>query len=73
MLKATALVWIVWNHVVERLFGFPLAGNPAADWPPLADRIAQLAPLTGQGWLDIPLESGALDRLGRRPGRAGSS
>jgi len=55
VLKATALVWIVWNHVVERLFGFPLAGNPAADWPPLADRIAQLAPLRGQGWLDIPL------------------
>ena len=55
VLKATALVWIVWNHVVERVFGFPLAGNPAADWPPLADRIAQLAPLTGQGWLDIPL------------------
>jgi peptidoglycan/LPS O-acetylase OafA/YrhL/lysophospholipase L1-like esterase len=55
VLKAAALVWIVWNHVVERVFGLPLAGNPAADWPPLADRIAQLVPLTGHGWLDIPL------------------
>jgi peptidoglycan/LPS O-acetylase OafA/YrhL/lysophospholipase L1-like esterase len=54
-LKAAALVWIVWNHVVERLFGFPLAGNPGAGWPPLGVRIAQLAPLTGRGWLDVPL------------------
>jgi peptidoglycan/LPS O-acetylase OafA/YrhL/lysophospholipase L1-like esterase len=56
-LKAFALVWIVWNHVAERVFGFPFAANPAADWPPLQDRIAQLAPLRGHGWLDVPLNA----------------
>ncbi len=55
VVKALALVWIVWNHVAERLFGFPYAANPDAAWPPLADRIAQLAPLTGHGWRDVPL------------------
>jgi peptidoglycan/LPS O-acetylase OafA/YrhL/lysophospholipase L1-like esterase len=55
VVKGVALVWIVWNHVAERLFGFPLAGNPAAGWPPLAERMAQLRPLTGHGWLDLPL------------------
>jgi peptidoglycan/LPS O-acetylase OafA/YrhL len=55
VVKAVALLWIVWNHVAERLFGFPFAANPDADWPPLASRVAQLAPLTGHGWLDVPL------------------
>src|SRR5262249_47848406 len=39
----------------ERLFGFPSAATPDASWPPLADRVAQLAPLTGHGWRDVPL------------------
>ncbi len=56
VVKAIALCWIVWNHVAERLFGFPLAGNPSADWPPLAERVAQLRPLAGHGWLDVPLD-----------------
>jgi peptidoglycan/LPS O-acetylase OafA/YrhL len=55
VVKGVALLWIVWNHLAERLFGFPLAGNPNADWPPLAERLAQLRPLTGHGWLDLPL------------------
>ena len=55
VVKAVGLVWIVWNHVAERLFGLPLFANPGADWPPLASRIAQLAPLVGHGWLDVPL------------------
>lgn len=55
VVKAVALLWIVWNHIAERLFGFPLAANPSADWPPLADRVAQLAPLLGHGWLGVPL------------------
>ena len=56
-LKAFALVWIVWNHVAERVFGFPFAANPAADWPPFRERLAQLAPLRGHGWLDVPLNA----------------
>jgi peptidoglycan/LPS O-acetylase OafA/YrhL/lysophospholipase L1-like esterase len=55
VVKAVALLWIVWNHVAERLFGFPLAGNPDAGWPGLAERVAQLRPLFGHGWLDVPL------------------
>lgn len=56
VVKAVALCWIVWNHVAERLFGFPFAGNPTADWPPLAERVAQLRPLVGHGWRDVPLD-----------------
>ncbi len=55
VVKAVALLWIVWNHLAERLFGFPFAGNPSANWPPLAERLAQLRPLAGHGWLDVPL------------------
>jgi len=55
VVKAVALLWIVWNHVAERVFGFPLAGNPDASWPGLAERVAQLRPLLGHGWLDVPL------------------
>ncbi len=55
VVKAMALLWIVWNHVAERLFGFPYAANPGADWPPLWERVAQLGPLTGHGWADVPL------------------
>lgn len=43
--KGMAIVWIVWNHVAERIFGGPLIANPSAHWPPLTDRIAQLAPV----------------------------
>lgn len=48
-IKAVALVWIFLNHAAERVFGFPLISNPTADWPPLADRLAQLSPLQGYG------------------------
>jgi peptidoglycan/LPS O-acetylase OafA/YrhL len=53
-LKAIALLWIFINHVAERLFGFPLIANPRAEWPPFAERLAQLQPLEGFGALDIP-------------------
>jgi peptidoglycan/LPS O-acetylase OafA/YrhL len=43
--KGLALLWIVWNHIAERIFGFPLIANPTLGWPPLGDRIAQLAPI----------------------------
>jgi hypothetical protein len=29
VVKAVALLWIVWNHLAERLFGFPFAGTPS--------------------------------------------
>ena len=47
--KAFALVWIFINHVSEQLFGYPLIANPFSGWPPLSERIAQLAPLSGFG------------------------
>lgn len=49
-IKGLAIVWIVWNHVAERLFGAPFAANPTASWPPLGERIAQLAPIGHGVW-----------------------
>lgn len=43
--KGLALIWIVWNHVSERIFGDPYIANPTAVWPSLHERIAQLAPI----------------------------
>lgn len=42
--KALALIWIGLDHIAERLWGSPAFGNPAADWPVLDDRIAQILP-----------------------------
>jgi peptidoglycan/LPS O-acetylase OafA/YrhL len=53
-LKGTALLWVILSHVVEPLFGFPAFGNPGTRWPALRERVAQLAPMSGHGWLDIP-------------------
>jgi peptidoglycan/LPS O-acetylase OafA/YrhL len=55
LIKALALIWIVVNHISERIFGSPFIANPTADWPPLVERLAQLRPLTGYGVWDIPL------------------
>lgn len=55
LIKALALIWIFLNHTAEQLFGYPLIANPSADWPPLAERIAQLAPLNGFDLWDLPL------------------
>ncbi len=57
LIKAFALVWIFTNHIAEQLFGYPLIANPTADWPPLAERIAQLAPLKGYGPWSLPLNA----------------
>lgn len=54
-LKGVALAWIVLNHLVEHLLGSPWIANPSKDWPPLSERIAQLAPLRGHGFWDLPL------------------
>ena len=54
-LKGIALAWIVLNHLSEQLLGSPWIANPSKDWPPLAERIAQLAPLRGHGFWDLPL------------------
>ncbi len=55
LLKAVALIWIFLNHLVERLFGAPYIANPFAGWPPFQERLAQLSPLTGHGFWDIPI------------------
>ncbi len=55
LMKMAALVWIFINHLSEVRFRYPYIGNPASDWPPLADRIAQLQPITGFGSWDIAL------------------
>jgi peptidoglycan/LPS O-acetylase OafA/YrhL len=53
-LKGAAIVWIILNHASERLWGGPFAGNPTPDWPPLAERFAQWAPLqTGHLAADV--------------------
>lgn len=44
-LKGIAFVWIFLNHVVERIAGGAYANNPTFDWPPLAVRLAQFAPV----------------------------
>lgn len=54
-IKAVALIWIFLNHVVERLFGYPMIANPISGWPPLAERIAQLRPLETFGLWNIPV------------------
>ena len=48
-LKGVAMLWIVLNHVVERIAGAEFAGNPGTGWPPLAERIAQFARPAGPG------------------------
>lgn len=53
--KAIALAWIFLNHVVERVFGFPYIANPFPGWPPLSERVAQLAPLSGYGVWSVPV------------------
>ncbi len=55
LIKMTALVWIFINHLAEVRFGYPFIANPSSNWPPLADRIAQLQPITGFGYWDILL------------------
>jgi peptidoglycan/LPS O-acetylase OafA/YrhL len=55
VLKALALAWIFLNHIVEQIFGSPYIGNPGFGWQPLSERIAQLSPLTGSGWFDLPI------------------
>src|ERR1019366_62893 len=54
-LKAVALAWIFLNHASERLFGSPSIGNPSNDWPPFAQRLAQLSPLSGFGIWNLPV------------------
>ncbi len=54
LLKGGAILWILVNHAAEAVFGSPYFGNPSAAWPPLSERVAQLAPVSGWGWFDIP-------------------
>src|SRR5574342_669571 len=54
-IKAFALIWIFFNHISEQLFGYPMIANPIAGWPPFAERLAQLVPLTGYGLWNIPV------------------
>ncbi|MCC6672185.1 MAG: acyltransferase family protein [Planctomycetes bacterium] len=53
-IKAIALLWIFLNHVSEQVFGAPWFANPGRDWPPLDERVAQLAPLSGHGLAGVP-------------------
>lgn len=57
-LKGIALAWIFLNHLAEHLFGSPLFMNPGAGWldsdANWRQRLEQLRPMTGGGWLDLP-------------------
>lgn len=55
LMKAIAIGWVFLNHAIELIFGYPLILNPTANWPPFAERLAQLRPLTEYGWWNIPL------------------
>ncbi|HLQ39023.1 MAG TPA: acyltransferase family protein, partial [Planctomycetota bacterium] len=55
-LKGIALLWIVVNHLSERLLGSAYFANPRQSWPPASVQLEQLRPLTGHGWLDRPLD-----------------
>jgi peptidoglycan/LPS O-acetylase OafA/YrhL len=54
-IKGVALLWIMLIHGMERIFKPPLFSYSALDWPALADRIAQVQPLVGFGWANLPL------------------
>jgi peptidoglycan/LPS O-acetylase OafA/YrhL len=54
-IKAFALLWICIVYWTERLFGGWYIANPDNSWPPLADRIAQLIPVSGHGIWNVPL------------------
>ncbi len=43
--RGFATIWIVLVHFVERWAVGAYFGNPSAQWPPLADRLAQIHPL----------------------------
>jgi peptidoglycan/LPS O-acetylase OafA/YrhL len=55
LIKAFALGGIILNHIVEQIYGYPYIANPDVNWPPFNVRLAQLAPLTGYGLGDIPV------------------
>jgi peptidoglycan/LPS O-acetylase OafA/YrhL len=57
LIKAFGLIWILVNHVAERLFGAPFIANPNSDWPALSERILQLRPLEGFGIWNIPFNT----------------
>ncbi len=49
------MIMIIWNHIIERAFTYPLFSNPTQYWGTLAERIGQLTPFSGYGWGDLPL------------------
>jgi peptidoglycan/LPS O-acetylase OafA/YrhL len=53
--KGLALVWVFFNHAVERILGCAYFCNPGPGWPPLHERVGQLLPLEGHGLWGIPL------------------
>lgn len=54
-MKGVAFLWVLLNHIVERIAGGAFANNPTFDWPPFAIRLAQFAPVRGAGLLNWPL------------------
>lgn len=48
--KGLAMGWIVLVHFVEQFTRSAYFGNPTRNWPPLAERIAQLQPLPIEGF-----------------------
>jgi len=55
LIKAIALMGIFFNHIVERIFGYPEIANPGANWPAFSERLAQLRPLAKFGIWNTPL------------------
>src|SRR5262245_46029967 len=55
--KGLAFFFVFIDHVAERLFGFSYFANMTYNWPPLADRINQLQPISGYGILGVPVNA----------------
>ncbi len=50
------MLWVVLDHIVERLVGGNFAGDPTGDWPSLQERVRQFAVgVHGLGPFDWPL------------------
>jgi len=48
-MRGVAILWIFFDHAVERLLGYPYIGNPGPGWADLGVRARQLLPLEGYG------------------------
>jgi peptidoglycan/LPS O-acetylase OafA/YrhL len=54
-IRGIGLILVFLAHGMEQILEPPFFSNPMPNWPPLADRIAQILPLTELGWANLPV------------------